>query len=63
LSIGGAVYNAATGKPIRILGNNVDITEHKEAEEKLRKSEQSLRDLLDWVYASPAQRANGVLRA
>jgi PAS domain S-box-containing protein len=31
-SVGGAVYDAATGKPNRILGNNVDITERKEAE-------------------------------
>jgi PAS domain S-box-containing protein len=52
LSIGGAVYDAATGKPNRILGNNVDITERKEAEEKLRKSEQSLRDLLGALPAA-----------
>jgi PAS domain-containing protein len=32
LSMGGAVYDAATGNPTRILGNNVDITERKEAE-------------------------------
>jgi len=32
LSIGGAVYDAATGQPNRILGNNVDITEPKAAE-------------------------------
>jgi len=32
LSMGGAVYDATTGKPSRILGNNVEITERKEAE-------------------------------
>ena len=30
---GGAVYDEATGEPIRILGNNVDITERKVLEE------------------------------
>jgi len=32
LSMGGAVYDAATGKATRILGNNIDITERKETE-------------------------------
>src|SRR5262245_2123570 len=32
LSMGGAVYDATTGKPSRILGNNVEITERKQAE-------------------------------
>jgi PAS domain S-box-containing protein len=32
LSSGGAFYDEATGEPIRILGNNVDITERKLAE-------------------------------
>ena len=32
LSMGGAVYDAVTGEPTRILGNNIDITERKEAE-------------------------------
>src|SRR5262249_50396466 len=32
LSMGGAVYDEATGEPIRILGNNADITERKHAE-------------------------------
>src|SRR5262249_46365035 len=32
LSMGGAVYNAATGKPTRILGNIIDITERKVTE-------------------------------
>ena len=30
--MGGAFYDAATGEPIRILGNKIDITERKEAE-------------------------------
>ena len=33
LAMGGAVYNEATGKPTRVLGNNLDITERKLAEE------------------------------
>src|SRR5262249_32666547 len=32
LSMGGAFYDEATGEPIRILGNNADITERKHAE-------------------------------
>jgi PAS domain S-box-containing protein len=32
LSLGGASYDGATGEPIRILGNNADITERKQAE-------------------------------
>jgi PAS domain S-box-containing protein len=30
---GGAVYDEATGEPVRILGNNIDITERKELED------------------------------
>jgi PAS domain S-box-containing protein len=32
LATGGALYDEASGEPTRILGNNVDITEHKHAE-------------------------------
>jgi PAS domain S-box-containing protein len=32
LSMGGAIYDEATGEPTRVLGNNVDITEHKQTE-------------------------------
>src|SRR5262249_25970533 len=32
LSSGGAFYDEATGEPVRVLGNNVDITERKLAE-------------------------------
>jgi PAS domain S-box-containing protein len=32
LSLGGAFYDETTGEPIRILGNNADITERKQAE-------------------------------
>jgi PAS domain S-box-containing protein len=52
LSLGGAFYDEETGEPIRILGNNTDITARKEAEEKLRKSEQALRDLLGALPAA-----------
>jgi PAS domain S-box-containing protein len=31
-AIGGAFYDEATGEPVRILGNNADITERKESE-------------------------------
>jgi PAS domain S-box-containing protein len=30
--VGGAYYDEATGKPIRVIGNNADITERKQAE-------------------------------
>jgi PAS domain S-box-containing protein len=33
LAAGGAVYDEATGEPIRVLGNNIDITERKELED------------------------------
>jgi len=42
LSMGGAVYDAVTGKPTRILGNNVDITERKVAEIALAERNQQL---------------------
>ncbi len=36
LAMGGALYDAVTGKPTRVLGNNLDITERKLAEERQR---------------------------
>ena len=36
LAMGGAIYDEATGKPTRVLGNNLDITERKLAEEHQR---------------------------
>jgi PAS domain S-box-containing protein len=36
LAMGGALYDEATGKPTRVLGNNLDITERKLAEERQR---------------------------
>src|SRR5262249_49721747 len=49
---GGAVYDEVTAQPVRILGNFIDITERKEAEEKLRKSEQVFRELLGALPAA-----------
>ncbi len=44
----------AEGKPIDIIGNWIDITEHKKAEEALRKSEEKFRgifnDALDMIH-------------
>jgi PAS domain S-box-containing protein len=40
-SVGGAFYDEATNEPVRILGNNIDITERKEAE--LALSERNLQ--------------------
>jgi PAS domain S-box-containing protein len=34
-AVGGALYDQATGEPVRILGNNTDITERKLAEQAL----------------------------
>jgi PAS domain S-box-containing protein len=34
-AVGGAFYDEATGEPARILGNNIDITERKQAEQVL----------------------------
>ena len=52
LVTGGALYDDATGEPTRILGNNVDITERKAAEERLQKSEQLFRELLGALPAA-----------
>jgi PAS domain S-box-containing protein len=34
-TVGGAVYDEASGEPVRLLGNNIDITERKLAEQSL----------------------------
>jgi len=34
-AVGGAIYDEVTGAPVRILGNNIDITERKRAEHAL----------------------------
>lgn len=43
----GRVYHDEAGKPDRILGTVEDVTEEKEREQKLRKSEQKLRSLIE----------------
>jgi PAS domain S-box-containing protein len=52
LAAGGAFYDGVTGEPTRILGNNVDITERKETEARLQKSEQLFRELLGALPAA-----------
>jgi PAS domain S-box-containing protein len=52
----GALISDAVGKPIRILGAHVDITEHKLVEQALSRGEARYRQLFDsnpqpmWVY-------------
>jgi PAS domain S-box-containing protein len=50
--MGGAVYDEVTGEPVRIIGNNVDITARKESEGKLKKSERAFRELLGALPAA-----------
>jgi PAS domain S-box-containing protein len=52
LGTGGAFYDEVTGEPARVLGNSLDITARKEAEEKLKKGEQLFRDLLGALPAA-----------
>ncbi|RKZ60782.1 MAG: hypothetical protein DRQ99_21535, partial [Candidatus Parabeggiatoa sp. nov. 3] len=43
----GKVYRDVDGKPVRMVGTVLDMTEHREAEEKLRQSEQWFRKMFE----------------
>lgn len=45
----GKVYRNAVGKPIRMVGTVVDITEHKRADEALRQAEEKYRDIVEYA--------------
>ena len=45
----GKVIRDKSGRPERIIGANIDITDRKQAEEKLRRSEERFREMADTV--------------
>ncbi len=53
------VHHDTSGKPIRLLGTNYDVTERKLVEEKLRLSEQKYRDIFENSVVGLFQTAPG----
>jgi PAS domain S-box-containing protein len=43
----GQVFRNEAGKPVRMVGMNLDLTEHKEAEESIRRSESNLSTIMN----------------
>src|SRR5262245_61548941 len=52
IAVRGTVVRNAAGRPVRPLGVTHDITERKQAEERLQKSERALRELLGALPAA-----------
>lgn len=45
----GKVYRDSAGRPVRMIGVNLDVTEMKQAEEALKESQQQLADIVDFL--------------